>query len=130
MSETARLLDSSVVIRHFRQGGDVSARLESFSALYLPSIALGELLSGAHRSARPTKNLAQIEAFFAAVTLLPADHETAKYYGQISAQLAAAGQPIPQNDAWIAACAMQWNLRVVTTDAHYSRIQGLRYEMW
>jgi tRNA(fMet)-specific endonuclease VapC len=130
MSNDARLLDSSVVIRHFRQGGEVSTRLETFSALYLPSVALGELHSGALRSARPAKNLAQIEAFTAGVTIITIDDETAKHYGQISAQLAAAGQPIPHNDMWIAACAMQWNLTVATTDAHYSRIQGLNCELW
>lgn len=43
MSDDARLLDSSVVIRHFRQGREISERLETFSTLYLPSIALGEL---------------------------------------------------------------------------------------
>jgi predicted nucleic acid-binding protein len=57
MNIDARLLDSSVVIRHFRQGGAVTAKLESFSILYLPSIALGELHSGANRSARLRKIL-------------------------------------------------------------------------
>lgn len=62
MSDDARLLDCSVVIRHFRQGGEMSARLETFSTLYMPSIALDELYSSAHRLARPAKNIAQIEA--------------------------------------------------------------------
>lgn len=49
MNDTQRLLDSSVVIRHFRLGGETSVRLESFTELYLPSIALGELYAGACR---------------------------------------------------------------------------------
>ncbi len=130
MSDASRLLDSSVVIRHFRQGGKISARLETFSTLYLPSIALGELCAGAHRSAHPAKNLAQIEAFIAGITLIIVDDETAAHYGRINAQLAAAGQPIPHNDMWIAACAMQWGLTVATTDEHYKRIDGLSCEMW
>lgn len=130
MSDDARLLDSSVVIRHFRQGGEISARLETFSTLYLPSIALGELYTGAHRSARPARNLAQIEALIAGITLITVDDSTAGHYGRISAQLAAAGRPIPHNDMWIAACAMQWGLTLATTDAHYTRIDGLSCEMW
>lgn len=130
MNDTQRLLDSSVVIRHFRLGGETSTRLESFTELYLPSIALGELYAGACRSARPDKNLAQIEEFLASVTVLPSDEAVALHYGRISAGLAAKGTPIPQNDMWIAACAMQWNLTLATTDQHYSLIEGLSYEMW
>ena len=130
MSDDARLLDSSVVIRHFRQGGEISSRLETFSALYLPSIALGELYTGAQRSARPAKNLAQVEEFIAGITLITVDDETSRHYGRVSAQLAAAGRPIPHNDMWIAACAMQWGLTVATSDEHYKRIDGLSCEMW
>lgn len=130
MNIDARLLDSSVVIRHFRQGGAVTAKLESFSILYLPSIALGELHSGANRSARPAKNFAMIEAFLAGVTVVPVDGETAIHFGRISAQLAAGGALIPQNDMWIAACAAQWGLTLATTDAHYGRISGLSVDMW
>ena len=130
MNDTQRLLDSSVVIRHFRLGGAISTHLESFAELYLPSVALGELYAGARRSARPDKNLAQIEEFLASVTVLPADEAVALHYGLISASLAAKGTPVPQNDMWIAACAMQWNLTLATTDQHYTLIEGLSYEMW
>lgn len=130
MSDNIRLLDSSVVIRHSRYGGEISLRLASFTDLYLPSIALGELYDGAHRSARPAKHLAQIAEFLPAVNLLTVDEDTAASFGRISAQLAAKGQPIPHNDMWIAACAMQWKMTVATTDEHYKRIDGLDYEMW
>ena len=130
MSSNVRLLDSSVVIRHFRQGGAVTERLETFSGLYLPSVALGELYSGANRSARPEKNSAQIAAFVAGVTVITVDDETAKQYGLISAQLAAQGTPVPHNDMWIAACALQWGLTVATCDAHFSQIRGISCEMW
>lgn len=130
MNDAQRLLDSSVVIRHFRLGGETSVRLETFTELYLPGIALGELYAGAWRSARPDKNLAQIEEFLTSVTVLPADETVALHYGRISASLAAKGTPIPQNDMWIAACAMQWNLTLATTDQHYTQIEGLSYEMW
>ncbi len=74
--------------------------------------------------------MAQIAAFITGVTILVVDDETARHYGQISAQLAAQGTPIPQNDLWIAACALQWGLTLATTDPHYTRIAGLSYEMW
>jgi tRNA(fMet)-specific endonuclease VapC len=130
MSDDVRLLDSSIVIRHFRQGGMVTSKLETFTTLYLPSVALGERHGGAIRSARPEKNLVQIEAFVAGVVVIPVDDETAKFYGRISAQLAAQGTPIPQNDMWIAACAMQLGVTVATADAHYLRVDNLSCEPW
>jgi tRNA(fMet)-specific endonuclease VapC len=130
MNDDICLLDSSVVIRHFRKGGEISLRLAALSERYLPSIALGELYDGAHRSARPAKHLAQIAEFLDGVTLVNVDAETAEYFGQISAKLTAIGQPIPVNDMWIAACAMQLGLTVATTDEHYKRIDGLSHEMW
>jgi len=130
MSSEVRLLDSSVVIRHFRQGGEVSERLETFHSLYLPCTALGELYDGAFRSARPAKHLSQIETFVSGITILPVDAETSRFFGIISSQLAAKGSPIPHNDMWIAACAMQWDLCVATTDDHFARIEGLKHEKW
>ena len=54
------LLDTSVVIRHFRDGNALASHLAAFEELYLPQTALAELYAGAFRSARPEKNLQQI----------------------------------------------------------------------
>ena len=56
------------------------------------------------------------------VEVLHIDEETAECYAEIAAGLKAAGTPIPTNDIWIAAGAMQYGLRVVTTDAHFRLI--------
>ena len=98
MSNDARLLDSSVVIRHFRPGGAITAKLATFGALYLSSVALGELHSGVNRSARPAKNLAQVRAFVAGVIVLPIDEATAEHYGQISANSL---DPINATIVWV-----------------------------
>jgi len=130
MNSDLRLLDTSAVIRHFRNGGEDTAKLEALAGLYLSSVALGGLYAGAYRSARPEKHLGQIEAFVEGVTILPVDVETGKHYGAISAAVAAAGTPIPQNDMWIAACAVQWGLTLSTADAHFHRIAGLSVDKW
>jgi len=129
-SATYRLLDSSVIIKHFRQGGAYTAKLEACEELFVPNTVLAELYAGAYRSVRQEKHLAQIEEFIKGATLLHADEQTARHYGQISAQLAAQGTPIPQNDIWIAAGALQWGLTVATTDHHYGHVDGLSFEMW
>jgi tRNA(fMet)-specific endonuclease VapC len=130
MTSSSAMLDTSVVVRHFRRGGEATKKLEAFEDLYLPTVALGELYAGAYRSARPEKNLRQIEAFLETVVIVPLDEETGKRYGVIHAALAAAGTPIPQNDMWIAACAVQWGLPLATADAHFRSIAGLVVDKW
>lgn len=124
------VLDTSVVVRHFREAGAISNRLAACEELCLPHVALGELYAGAYRSARTQKNLAQIEQFLSAVTVMLPDEQTAVHYGRISGQLAKQGRLIPQNDIWIAAFAIQWNLPLATCDGHFSNVEGLTVEMW
>jgi len=45
------LLDTSVVVRHFRDGNALVSHLSAFEELYLPQAALAELYAGAFRSA-------------------------------------------------------------------------------
>jgi len=61
--------------------------------------------------------------------LLP-DESTPELYGRISAQLAQAGTPIPQNDIWIAAIALQSGLPLATCDAHFRQVTGLQLLHW
>ena len=124
------LLDTSVVVRHFRDGNALAAHLAAFEELYLPQTALAELYAGAFRSARPEKNLEQIERFLEAVDVLLPDEATPELYGRIFAQLAQAGTPIPQNDIWIAAIALQSGLPLATCDAHFGHVTGLQLLRW
>ena len=53
--------------------------------------------------------------------MLWADRTTAQHYGQLKADLRTLGRPLPENDIWIAALALQHNLVVVTRDAHFGQ---------
>jgi tRNA(fMet)-specific endonuclease VapC len=124
------LLDSSVIVRHFRDAAALSGKLAAYEELYVPQTALGELYYGAFKSARPEENFAQIERFLVAADVLGTDNETARQYGKIAAQLARNGTPIPQNDIWIAAVAIQCGLPVATEDDHFRRVDGLSVLLW
>ena len=130
MNENRLLLDTCVVVKHFRNTGGVTEKLIAFEELCLPLQALGELYDGAYRSAQPEKNLAKIEQLLEVVEVLSPDEETSRLYGQIAAALAAAGTPIPQNDLWIAAMALQAGLPLATCDGHFDRIKGLTVLRW
>jgi tRNA(fMet)-specific endonuclease VapC len=124
------LLDTSIVVRHFRDGRALAPKLAEFEEFYLPQAALAELYAGAFRSARPDKNLQQIALFLEAVDVMTPNDSTPEIYGRISAQLAQAGTPIPQNDIWIAAIALQSGLPLATMDSHFQQIAGLSVLMW
>jgi len=67
---------------------------------------LGELFFGAFKSGRPKENTAHIEDIAFANTVLASDIGTSKEYGRTKNLLHKKGQPIPENDIWIAALAI------------------------
>jgi len=56
------------------------------------------------------------------VELLAVDSETSERYAALLQFLWSAGTPIPTNDIWIAASAMQHGLELVTTDSHFQKV--------
>jgi tRNA(fMet)-specific endonuclease VapC len=101
-----------------------------FDEFHLPYAALGELYAGAFRSGYTVENLHQISQLLDGVSLVYPDDETSERYGRIHAQLARIGKPIPQNDIWIAAIAMQTSLPLATSDQHFQHVEGLNVLMW
>lgn len=53
------------------------------------------------------------------------DDETSEYYAQVFSELRQKGRPIPSNDLWLAASALQHGLALATYDEHFSNISGL-----
>lgn len=123
------LLDTNAAISLF--SGD-AALLELFADadLFVPIIVIGELYYGAYKSARVSENLARVREFAKGNAVLECDETTADRYGQIQNALRAKGRPIPQNDVWIAAIAMQFDLTVATRDAHLANVDGLAVQSW
>jgi tRNA(fMet)-specific endonuclease VapC len=124
------LLDTNVVIALFKSDPEIEARLAAISEVFLPSIALGELHFGAVHSGRPEANAARIDEFAATCTVLKVDDATARRYGQLKNELRKKGRPIPENDVWIAACALQHDLILATRDGHFEHAEGVQFETW
>lgn len=124
------ILDTSAVIELFRGNPVVSNRLETEMVLKISSIVLGELYFGIYRSSNPTKHENQLKRFIKNCEVLPIDLDTSKIYAEIKAKLLQKGKPIPENDIWIAAIAMQFNFSLVTFDKHFLEIDDLKVETW
>jgi tRNA(fMet)-specific endonuclease VapC len=124
------LLDSSVVIPHLRGKLDLITPTLGVVHLYIPLVVLGELYKGALKSSQPEKNGRLIETFLKTVAVIHPDTATALHYARISAELDAKGTPIPENDVWIAAVAMECSMPLAARDAHFQRIDGLQLLQW
>lgn len=92
------------------------------------SIVLGELLGGFAAGNRESKNRADLARFLDAprVEVAPVTAQTADSYALVYAGLRRKGQPIPTNDLWIAASALECGAALLTRDAHFSHVDGLR----
>lgn len=90
----------------------------------VPAVALGELYSGFRRGTRWSENKAILDRFLAKphVRILPVTEDTAVRYGDIDSYLRSVGRPIPRNDVWIAASAIEHGLHLVTLDHHFRLI--------
>lgn len=124
------LLDSNIAVTFLNGDPNVRELVDKADEIYLPAIALGELYYGAFNSSRKPENLEKIDGFKDEVYLLDCDEYTAKIYGQVKKGLKDKGTPIPENDIWISAIAIQYGLTVVTRDSHFDYVDGLNIESW
>jgi len=62
--------------------------------------------------------------------VLPLDEVVGPHYAKLRSHLEQAGTPIGANDTLIAAHAMSLGATLVTADAEFARVPGLRVENW
>ena len=127
---TAGLLDTSAYSSFLRGHEELKLALQRADRIVLTPIVLGELGAGFRAGARLQKHEAELRQLLDSprVDVVAVDAETAERYAVILHGLRLAGTPIPTNDIWIAASAMQHGLRVLTTDVHYDRIAQIIVE--
>jgi len=123
------LLDTNAVIALLSGDPSLASTLAG-ADLFVPIIVIGELYYGAYKSTRVSENLVRLKEFAKANTVLGCNEATADHYGQVQNALRAKGRPIPQNDVWIAAIAVQNDMTLVTRDAHFGAVDGLALQIW
>jgi tRNA(fMet)-specific endonuclease VapC len=124
------LLDTNIVIGLFAGEQVVLDKLKTAREIYIPSVVVGELYFGAYKSSQVENNIKRIEAFIASSAVLVCDTVTGFHYGLIKNQLKQKGTPIPDNDIWIAAVAMQYKLKLVSRDEHFLNVPELDIAKW
>ena len=124
------LLDTNIVIALFAEDHSVQKHISKAGEIFIPTPVIGELFYGAFKSERPKSNSARIENFAVSNTILACDIGTSREYGRIKSILHKKGCPIPENDIWIAALAMEHGLTLVSRDEHFKKIDKLKRAAW
>jgi len=132
---TARfLLDTDICIYIQRQRPEkVFARFQKLEPgdAAISVITWGELLYGAEKSKQSKKVLQLLAEFKTFVPVMPIPEAAGNTYGIIRASLESVGQPIGNNDLWIAAHAKAAGLTIVTNnEREFRRIPGLKVQNW
>jgi len=99
--------------------------------LFTSSINLHELIKGVYLSNNPQKNNEKVDELVQTLGILPFDRKCAVASGKISAKKEIRTKPIGQNDIFIAAVALSYNLKLVTRNKkHFEFIENLEIEEW
>jgi tRNA(fMet)-specific endonuclease VapC len=130
MALKTTLLDTSAYTAFKRGVPQIVEILRTANAILLPATVFGELLAGFEAGSQTEKNRRELLAFQQSprVRAVAVTQETAERYAHIYLFLRKAGRPIPTNDLWIAASAMEHGATLLTTDRHFRDLPQLIVE--
>lgn len=96
-------------------------------SIVISPIVIGELLVGFEGGNKAKQNKIELQKFLESsrIAVYPITLDTSHYFSQIFCTLKSKGKPIPTNDIWIAAQALEHGCVVCTHDKHFSFIEGL-----
>ena len=124
------ILDTNALSAFVDGDAGVGAILRTQARAAIPVIVLGEFRYGIaesrHRKAYESWLDSQLRHF----DVLAITDQTAIAYAALRVALRRSGQPIPANDAWIAALALQHRLPILSRDAHFDVVAGVQRTGW
>ncbi len=104
--------------------------LRDAEELAVPAVVLGEYRYGLAESRDRLKYENWLTEILKSCRVLDIDRITSTHYAQIRSALRIAGFPIPRNDIWIAALAIQHEMPLISRDVHFDAIPGLTRIPW
>ena len=121
------LLDTNAYVAFKRGVTEAVEVIRHAPLIGINSVVLGELFAGFAVGSREDANVEELKRFMGSprVRLFSLDEVTASYYAGVYRDLRRMGQPIPTNDMWIAATALQHQLAVMSFDGHFKVVNGL-----
>lgn len=121
------LLDTNAYTAYKRADAAILEIIQSVEVIGISPIVLGELFFGFDGGNKSKQNRQELQQFLESprVILYSITSDTAHFYSQIHSSLKRRGKPIPTNDIWIAALALEHGSVVCTYDKHFNEIEGL-----
>jgi predicted nucleic acid-binding protein len=120
-------LDTNRLTDLFQGDAALAELLSTCDEVWIPLIVLGELRAGFYGGTQHYRNEMLLRKLLTrpTVDVLVLRRETAEQYARLFVQLRRAGTPVPDNDLWIAALALENDLTLITRDRHFERIPQL-----
>ncbi len=105
------------------------SRVRRAEQVLISAIVAGGLLFGFRNGARYEANVRRIDDFLASpyVAFLPVTLVTADRFARIASALRRKGRPLPGNEIWIAAHAMESGADLLSFDPHFAEVDGLAW---
>lgn len=121
------LLDTNGYVAFKRGDKDAIHTIQRTTTIGFSVVVLGELLAGFSAGSKESTNREELKAFLDSprVVLLNVSEATSEFYAKVFSGLKQKGKPIPTNDLWIAATALEHGYAVFTYDRHFKEIDGL-----
>lgn len=124
------ILDTNAVSALFQGDPALEKLLGAAPRHELPVVVIGEYRYGLARSRHRRSLGALLNELIRESIVLSIDLETTETYALVRERLRAKGRPLPENDVWISALAIQHGLDVVSRDADFDHVAGLRRRDW
>ena len=124
------ILDTSALSAFADGDAAVGEVLRRQARAIVPVIVLGEFRYGIAGSRHRPAYEAWLKSQLAHFDVLAVTEETATAYATLRVVLKRSGHPIPGNDAWIAALALQHRVPVLSRDRHFDVVPGLARTGW
>ena len=123
------LLDTNAYSALMRGDSSVADRVRKSEEVLMSAVVSGELLFGFRNGSRFAKNVKELETFLQNpyVRFLPINLTTADRFSRVAVELKRKGTPIPTNDIWIAAHAMETGADLISFDEHFRSVDGLAW---
>jgi tRNA(fMet)-specific endonuclease VapC len=120
--------DTNAIITLFKGSRLIAGMLGVDKTVIIPAIVCGEFEAGAQGTTK--RERVAMTAFNGLLSLdhvsvLPVTRRTGRIYAQLFIGLKKAGTPIPTNDIWIAASALECGGLLLTNDHHFHHIPNL-----
>ncbi len=119
-----RILLDTNAYSDWRRDGRWNETIITASEVLIPAIVLGELRYGFQGAAQGPENEIKLQNFLRSpvVRVVTVGDPTSRSYANLKYFLRKAGTPIPENDIWIAALAVEHGVPVLTLDGHFEKL--------